>query len=128
MTPSGVLEPMVNPKRISLLPIEIPPEALAVYSEANLNLKTKMSRRPAVADSAVTSAPPGTASHPVPGPRPSADQDNATPSDPKAEWFSRLTVGEQRRELKRLIGLSRLGLNDDLVAKIMREAIQPHGR
>jgi hypothetical protein len=119
MTPSRVIEAMVNPKRISLLPIEIPLEALAVYNSANLALKAKLRRPSAVDGSAVASQP----SQSVGGTSSIADQDDATPTDPKTEWFSKLTSGEQRKELRRLIGLSRLGLNDDRVAEIMRTAI-----
>ena len=129
MTPSEVLEAMVNPKRISTLPIEIPPEALVVYNSANLALKAKLRRPSAVDGSAVISPPrPALPAQPTIGQRSIADQDNATPTDPKTEWFSRLSPKEQRKELRRLVGLSRLGLNDDLVAEIMLRAIQPHGR
>ena len=120
---------MVDPRRLSLLSVDIPPEALAVYDAANLRLKARTRRHSTRANLAVISqTAPALPAQPTIGQRSIADQDNATPTDPKTEWFSRLSPKEQRKELRRLVGLSRLGLNDDLVAEIMLRAIQPHGR
>jgi hypothetical protein len=114
---------MVNPKRISLLPIEIPPNALAVYNAANLNFRDRLMRRPASADLAVVSPRPRTLPVQSVADQRSASHNESKPNDPKTEWFSRLSVSAQRRELNRLIGLRKLGLDDDCVAEIMREAV-----
>jgi hypothetical protein len=129
MTPSRVLEAMVKPKRISLLPIEIPPEALAVYNSANLALKAKLRRPSAVDGSAVISPTrPALPVQPVADQSAAASQCSAEPVGPEQEWFSKLSVSAQRKELHRLIGLRKLGLNDDSVAEIMRKALQRNGR
>src|ERR1700730_12104416 len=120
---------MVDPRRLSLLSVDIPPEALAVYDAANLRLTARTRRRSTRANLAVISP-----TRPALSVQPVADQSAAASPrmtrsvDPKSVWFSRLSPSEQRRELRRLIGLARLGLNDDLVAEIMRKARAPYVR
>jgi hypothetical protein len=123
MTPPGLV--MVSPKRISLLPIDLPPEALQAYNAAN---QARMRRRSAVIASAATASTPALPIRSVPDPSAAASQRSAESVDPKEEWFSKLSPSEQRKELRRVIGLSKLGLDDDRVAEIMRKAWTPHGR
>ena len=117
---------MVDPRRLSLLSVDIPPEALQAYNAAN---QAKMRRRSTItASMAVSPTRPALPVQPVADQSAAASQRCAESVDPKSVWFSRLSPSEQRRELRRLIGLSRLGLNDDLVAEIMRKARAPYVR
>jgi hypothetical protein len=116
---------MVDPKRISMLPIDIPAEALAVYDAAN---QARMRRRSTVTASATTPSTPSLPIQSISDQSAAASQRSAEPVDPKQEWFSKLSPSEQHKELRRLIGLNRLGLDDDSVAEIMRKALQRHGR
>jgi len=108
-----------------MLPIDIPAEALQAYSAAN---QARMKRSSTVTASATTASTPALPIQSVADQGAAASQRSAESIDPKAEWFARLSPSEQRRELRRLIGLSRLGLNDDLIAEIMRKARTPNGR
>lgn len=110
------------------MPIDIPAEALALYDAANLALKAKLRRPSVVAASATTPSTPALSIKSVSDQSAGDSQHSAEAVDPKSVWFSRLSPSEQRKELRRLVGLSRLGLNDDSVAATMRKALQRNGR
>jgi hypothetical protein len=116
---------MVDPKRISMLPIDLPPKALQAYNAAN---QARMRRSSTVTASATTPSTPALPIQSVADQSATGSQRNAEPVDPKEEWFSKLSPSEQRRELRRLIGLSKLGLDDDRVAQIFKEARAPYRR
>jgi hypothetical protein len=110
-------------KKTKIFGIELPPEAQAAYDHANATVSARFGtkrRKAAVVASAATSAP-STAVQPM------VEQRDPEPT-PESEAFARLSVREQARELRRIIGLRRLGLDDDRVAEIWRKAIQPYGR
>jgi hypothetical protein len=103
-----------------MFPIDLPPEALQAYNAAN---QAGMRRSSTVTASTTTASTPALPIQSVPDQSAAASQRSTEPVDPKAEWFSKLSPGEQRKELRRLIGLSKLGLDDDRVAEIMQDAI-----
>jgi hypothetical protein len=118
---SGIFIKMKNRRFFGF---EMLPEAQEAYNHANATVSTRLGikrRKAAAVASAATSRPSTVPVQPV------VEWTKVKPS-PEAEAFARLSVREQARELKRLIGLSRLGLNDDLVAETMRKAIQPYER
>jgi hypothetical protein len=111
-------------KKTALFGIELPPKARAAFDHANAVLPARFANKQlkskVVASAVVSSA----SAAPV---QPVVEQHNAEPT-PEAAPFARLSLSEQKRELRRLIGRRRLGLDDDRVAEIMKEARAPYVR
>jgi hypothetical protein len=118
----------MNAHKVLGLAQDLPPEAAAVYHAANAALVARFEanqrRRSTASASIIAGATPTV---PQPARVENADND-AKPVDIKSEWFSKLTLREQCKELYRIIGLRRLDLDDDRVAEIFASVRTQHGR
>jgi hypothetical protein len=121
MTRSTSVEFMKKPK---IFGIELPPEAQAAYDHANAVPAGRFERKRSSAKVVASAATPTASTTPV---QPVVERRKVEPSG-KTEAFAQLSVREQARELRRIIGLRRLSLDDDRVAEISRKAVEPYGR